>query len=230
MTTASPLPTLYKFLDANQTGRHSRKRLPIGEWITVDGPLRMCNNGIHVTTVESAVRWLDERAHLVEIRGEHIVGDDKLCCREVLIHPALPHWTRETIVRFAADCAERVLPIFEAKYPNDDRPRKAVEAARSGDAQRARAASAAAAAYAAADAASAYAAYASASAYAAYAAADAAASADAASAYAYAAYASASAYAAYAAASAYAAYAAADAAERKWQSERLAALLLGGAE
>ena len=29
-----------------------------------------------------------------------------------------------------ADFAERVLPIFEAHYPDDDRPRKAIEAAR----------------------------------------------------------------------------------------------------
>ena len=31
---------------------------------------------------------------------------------------------------FAADCAELVLPIFEKEYPNDDRPRKAIQAAR----------------------------------------------------------------------------------------------------
>ena len=31
---------------------------------------------------------------------------------------------------FAADCAEFVLPIFEKEYPNDDRPRKAIQAAR----------------------------------------------------------------------------------------------------
>lgn len=31
---------------------------------------------------------------------------------------------------FAADCAERVLPIFEARFPNDTRPRKAIQAAR----------------------------------------------------------------------------------------------------
>lgn len=28
---------------------------------------------------------------------------------------------------WAADCAERVLPFFEDKYPEDDRPRKAIE-------------------------------------------------------------------------------------------------------
>jgi hypothetical protein len=31
---------------------------------------------------------------------------------------------------FAADCAELVLPIYEKQYPNDDRPRKAIQAAR----------------------------------------------------------------------------------------------------
>jgi hypothetical protein len=46
----------------------------------------------------------------------------------------------------AADFAERVLHIYESKYPNDDRPRKAIEAARSGTAA-ARAAFVAADAY-----------------------------------------------------------------------------------
>jgi hypothetical protein len=31
---------------------------------------------------------------------------------------------------FSADCAELVLPIFEKQYPNDDRPRRAIQAAR----------------------------------------------------------------------------------------------------
>ena len=37
-------------------------------------------------------------------------------------HRALAIW--------AAECAERVLPYFEEEYPKDNRPRKAVEAAR----------------------------------------------------------------------------------------------------
>jgi hypothetical protein len=45
--------------------------------------------------------------------------------------------TKETSMRdrraqaaWAADCAERVLALFEGQYPGDDRPRKAIEAAR----------------------------------------------------------------------------------------------------
>jgi hypothetical protein len=35
-----------------------------------------------------------------------------------------------SLVLWAADCAEHVLAHFEQKYPNDDRPRKAVDAGR----------------------------------------------------------------------------------------------------
>jgi hypothetical protein len=34
------------------------------------------------------------------------------------------------LAMWASDCAERVLPHFEEVYPGDDRPRKAIEAAR----------------------------------------------------------------------------------------------------
>ena len=36
----------------------------------------------------------------------------------------------KTLVLWAADCAEHVLPLFERTHPNDDRPRKALEAGR----------------------------------------------------------------------------------------------------
>lgn len=37
---------------------------------------------------------------------------------------------RRLVGRWAADCAERVLPLFEAKSPSDTRPRKAIEGSR----------------------------------------------------------------------------------------------------
>jgi hypothetical protein len=132
------------------------------------------------------------------------------------------------LVTFAADCAERVLPLFEARYQADARPRRAIEAAREWVTcpipETRNAAAYAAFAAAAAAGSGAYAAYAAAyhAAYAAYAAAYAA----------YAAYAAADAYAAayHAAYAAFAAAAAAGsgayayaaaAAERQWQADRL---------
>jgi len=36
----------------------------------------------------------------------------------------------KSLALWAVDCAERALPTFEEKHPEDDRPRRAVEAAR----------------------------------------------------------------------------------------------------
>jgi hypothetical protein len=38
--------------------------------------------------------------------------------------------THKILAIWSADCAERVLPYFEEKYPEDTRPRKAIEACR----------------------------------------------------------------------------------------------------
>jgi hypothetical protein len=128
---------------------------------------------------------------------------------------------KDNIRLASADIAESVLHIFEAKYPDDKRPRLAIEAARRGDKDANAAYAAANAAYAAANAAyaaadAAYAAAANAAAYAAYAAAAAADAAAAAADAAYAAYADAAAYAAAAdAAAAAAAYAGLDKAKQE---------------
>jgi hypothetical protein len=37
-----------------------------------------------------------------------------------------------TMAAWAADCAERVLPLFEKAYPEDGRPRNAIETCRGG--------------------------------------------------------------------------------------------------
>ena len=39
-------------------------------------------------------------------------------------------YSKQDQVLMAADCAERALPLFEKVYPEDDRPRRAIEACR----------------------------------------------------------------------------------------------------
>lgn len=55
--------------------------------------------------------------------------DDALWCLR-----ATTEDSKSVSVSFSIFCAESVLPIWEKHYPNDDRPRKAIEAAKSGDA------------------------------------------------------------------------------------------------
>lgn len=50
---------------------------------------------------------------------------DTLWCLRATIEPS-----SQLSRLFACDCAERVLPLFEKKYPNDKRPRQAIEVAR----------------------------------------------------------------------------------------------------
>jgi len=172
--------------------------------------------------------------------GEPLVDWADYTARKAAIAETQAIVGRPSVVRCAADWAERVLPAWERDRAGDGRPRVAIAAARAwADCPcEGHEAAAKAAADAASDAsASAYAAdaayYASASAYAAAASA---------SAYAYAACAAYAAYAACAAAAAayasattayaaYAAYVAADSdSEREWQRLRLAAYVLGEVE
>ncbi len=67
----------------------------------------------------------DEEVSLDKVLG--VIGlDDTLW---VLAH-ACGEEGQKVARAFGADCAERVLPIFEKEHPDDDRPRKAIEAAR----------------------------------------------------------------------------------------------------
>jgi len=59
------------------------------------------------------------------------------------------HMTHEQKIMYAIFAAEQVINIYEKKYPTDDRPRKAIEAAK--EYLRLKTAAAAAAAYAAAE-------------------------------------------------------------------------------
>jgi hypothetical protein len=124
--------TLYKVLNehgAPNNGGKGTWPLPTaegpGHWIEVTGPLVPCRTGLHLCDGElQLLGWLGPRIFVAER-----IDDDKIVGRRArLLHET--GWNERSARLFAADCAERVLPIFERERPGDDRPRKAVEAAR----------------------------------------------------------------------------------------------------
>src|SRR5208282_4727054 len=187
-----------------------------GEWMPAVKPV-LCESGYHFVTLDQLPKWLGPTIYEVEVRGEVLSAQDKGVATQARLIRRLDTWNEKTLRLFAADCAEHVLGIYEKQYPKDERPRKAIQAARDFangliDADAANAAAYAAyavyAANAAADAANAAASAANADAYAASDAANAAA------------YAANAAYdAAYDAAAAR--YAADYNAETQWQANRL---------
>ncbi|MBC7350448.1 MAG: hypothetical protein H5U05_10805 [Candidatus Aminicenantes bacterium] len=95
----------------------------------VEGKLKPCRNGYHVVTLEQLPNWLGERIFEVEVGDEIVHADDKSVVRTCRLIRECTGWNERTARLFACDCAERVLPLYEARY-DDDRPRKAIETAR----------------------------------------------------------------------------------------------------
>jgi len=98
-----------------------------------EGKLDICNNGLHVCDdAGDLLFWLSAEIWIVEWKGESVRSDKdhKRVVRSARLLRKVAAWDDRSARLFAADCAERVLPIFEGEYPDDDRPRKAIEAAR----------------------------------------------------------------------------------------------------
>ncbi len=78
--------------------------------------------------------FITQRASQKKTKLPVIVTDMRKSVMEILGRPAsalLGHHgfkaDQEILALWAADCAVHVLPYFEEKYPEDDRPRKAIE-------------------------------------------------------------------------------------------------------
>lgn len=123
----------YKWLTKEHTGGYSDYRWPeAGKWTRrVTGDLMMCENGYHLVTEEQIIGdYMQAELWECEYDGDRIDHDDKICVRRAKLIRRVDTINDRTLRLFAADCAERTLHIFERDYPNDDRPRKAIEAAR----------------------------------------------------------------------------------------------------
>jgi Immunity protein Imm5 len=167
-----------------------------GKWMPAITNIEPCARGYHFITLAQLPQWIGPTLYEVEVRGAIIHQSDKSVAEQARLIRRVQTWNDKTRRLFAADCAEHVLELYEKRYPNDNRPRAALQAARDFASGKITLNELNAAANAAAAAAAAYAAY-------------------------YAANAAAAAAAYYAANAAAADAAANAAAERQWQLERL---------
>ncbi len=97
---------------------------------------------------EDAMEWMQDQSDLETAWDTCPQGDWMLwLIGQFVGDPGSP--SRRKLACTAAECAELVLPIYEAKYPGDGRVRNAIEAAKRGNPDECRAAARAAAAAAA---------------------------------------------------------------------------------
>jgi len=127
----------YKFLTADNKGKYSEydftKYLPNddkpGKWLRkIDNPV-LCEKGYHCFMPEHILEWIEAQLFEVEINGRHVHGDDKTVTQQMRFIRKVDTWNDKTARLFACYCARDTLPIFEKKYPNDNRPRVAIETA-----------------------------------------------------------------------------------------------------
>ena len=153
--------TYYKWLKPDRTTTYQGVKWPkrVGVW-TPDVTPVMCVSGWHLATHEGiaehartgSVLWIAEG------RGASVAADDKVAFSSARLVSQVGTLTRVIAVQWAAECARRVLKHYEDCYPEDKRPREAIQAALKWakdptEANRAAAATAATAASAAASAA-----------------------------------------------------------------------------
>jgi hypothetical protein len=102
-----------------------------GKWMPeVKGTVECCQRGYHLITASQLIEWLGSTLWVAEGRGDTDIEPDKTAFRQARLLSKVEVWNDRTARIFACDCAERVLPLFEKRYPNDRRPRTAIEVAR----------------------------------------------------------------------------------------------------
>jgi hypothetical protein len=90
-------------------------------------------NGYHLCRERDLPHWIERDLYVAETdepESEWLVESNKVVVRRCRIVEHLQGWNERTARLFAADCAERVLHCWEEVYPDDDRPRLAIQAAR----------------------------------------------------------------------------------------------------
>ena len=119
-----------QLMDGGRDWRLPRGAAP-GEWMPrIEGELAPWNNAYPLCRgTRKLLGNLGPDIYLAEVDGEVIAGERVIHVRRVRL-VAKTAWDERAARRFAIDCAERVLPIFEKVYPQDDRPRRGLEAAR----------------------------------------------------------------------------------------------------
>jgi hypothetical protein len=125
--------TYYKVLSDGLTSRNGGTyQWVLGEWAPeIEGELVPCHNGYHVCQESDLLEWLGPVICECEIGPESVRARDKTVARTARIVRVLETWNERTARLFACDCAERVLPLFGSRRPDDSRPRAAIAIARS---------------------------------------------------------------------------------------------------
>lgn len=121
------MKTLYKTLPEDKSPKGHKYRL--NKWYKEENFLGCCNKGFHGSqNIINAMRYVTPGyVALCEVRGDSDIEDDKEAWSEIRIIK-WKKWTKKDSVALSIFAAELVLENYENQYPDDLRPREAIEA------------------------------------------------------------------------------------------------------
>jgi hypothetical protein len=127
--------TYYKWMLEGRLTGYQGKPWPttLKRWTPNEEPF-VCESGWHACEAKDLLSHLPHadtfELFIVKGRGNMVSGDDKVAFTSMQLVERVGVCDKKMLRLFGADCAERVLPIFLKVLPNDDRPAKAIQAAR----------------------------------------------------------------------------------------------------
>src|ERR1035437_8464610 len=122
---------IYKFLNEGLKSSKGDCVWKLNEWKTHDKDPKCCEEGFHGSVLPlDALKYINGSiVAIAEVKGKSHKENDKQAWEKMRLVKAY-HWTKTDSVELAIFSAALVTDIFEKKYPKDDRPRKAIEAAK----------------------------------------------------------------------------------------------------
>jgi len=120
--------TYYKFLRDDGRSPCAGYNWPLpsgkrpGKWVSVEGKLEECRNGIHACTAANLIEWIDVRLYVIEFAGEVYTAGQKVYGRKARLVSRVDAWNDRAARLFAADCAEHVAHLWVAPEGCDWKP------------------------------------------------------------------------------------------------------------
>lgn len=87
-----------------------------GEWVSANGQLGLCTNGIHASTVDQLPQWLGNEIWEAELDGEVLKTEPALVASRARLIRRVQEWSTEAQLAFSHDCAQRARALA-ARYP-----------------------------------------------------------------------------------------------------------------
>jgi hypothetical protein len=82
-----------------------------GEWIEVNGPIAVCENGVHACAARQLAPWIGNELWAVELAGEILETQLVLVASRARLLAPVRAWDEDTRTRYGEACQSRASPL-----------------------------------------------------------------------------------------------------------------------